>query len=301
MRRILSALAIVVWLASRLSAQTQDLILPVALNGYTAPPTHYQTIIRIVNMSANAVQVTLEAYSNDGTPVRILELFPIARAGTKTVFDIAAGGSIEAFTAEDVPPLNGWIRLTYAASATIQATAEVALISAAVGPHPICVRPSTDIITTAQIAATGAAQKFSAFAVVRPYRKTGYALVNPSTSQTATVFLSLLDFSGTLVASAMVSLPPQWRISRFIQEFMPAAPSDFMGSFRVTSTIPVALGAVNVLFPEGEFTNVNVASTAVAACVQVIAPARNPLTGECRAFPTPCDVPDGWITTSACN
>jgi hypothetical protein len=30
-------------------------------------------------------------------------------------------------------------------------------------------------------------------------------------------------------------------------------------------------------------------------CVQVIQPARNPKTGEVREFPTPCDVPDGWV------
>ncbi|MBI4158361.1 MAG: hypothetical protein HY505_01970 [Candidatus Yanofskybacteria bacterium] len=30
-------------------------------------------------------------------------------------------------------------------------------------------------------------------------------------------------------------------------------------------------------------------------CIQVITPARNPQTGEIREFPTPCDVPEGWI------
>ena|SRR3990167_3016937 len=30
------------------------------------------------------------------------------------------------------------------------------------------------------------------------------------------------------------------------------------------------------------------------ACIQVIAEARNPQTGETRAFPTQCDVPEGW-------
>lgn len=31
------------------------------------------------------------------------------------------------------------------------------------------------------------------------------------------------------------------------------------------------------------------------ACIQVITKARNPKTGEVRDFPTPCDVPEGWI------
>ncbi|MEN9390316.1 MAG: hypothetical protein RLZZ283_416 [Candidatus Parcubacteria bacterium] len=29
-------------------------------------------------------------------------------------------------------------------------------------------------------------------------------------------------------------------------------------------------------------------------CIQVVTSARNPMDGEIREFPTPCDVPDGW-------
>lgn len=36
-------------------------------------------------------------------------------------------------------------------------------------------------------------------------------------------------------------------------------------------------------------------------CVQVITPAYNLQTGECREFPTPCDVPDGWRLTRSCT
>ena len=32
-------------------------------------------------------------------------------------------------------------------------------------------------------------------------------------------------------------------------------------------------------------------------CTQVITRARNPQTGETREFPTPCDVPEGWVKT----
>jgi len=37
------------------------------------------------------------------------------------------------------------------------------------------------------------------------------------------------------------------------------------------------------------------------ACIQVITPAKNYKTGECRNFPTPCDVPAGWERTAACK
>ncbi|HEX4964987.1 MAG TPA: hypothetical protein VF173_29535 [Thermoanaerobaculia bacterium] len=36
-------------------------------------------------------------------------------------------------------------------------------------------------------------------------------------------------------------------------------------------------------------------------CIQVIAYGTNPATGECRQFPTPCDVPPGWtISYTGC-
>lgn len=35
-------------------------------------------------------------------------------------------------------------------------------------------------------------------------------------------------------------------------------------------------------------------------CIQVITPAKNTATGECREFPTPCDVPNGWKKVSSC-
>jgi hypothetical protein len=298
--RILLATSLGLFLPAAAFAGTQDLILPIALNGYTTPPVHYQTIIRIVNMSPGAVEVTLEAYQNNGTPIRILDLFPIPRSGTKTVFQINSGGSVEAFTLEDTPSLDGWIRLTFDSSATIVASAEVAIITAPVGPHPICMRPSTEIAASVLLPALSAAGRFSGFAINRPTRKSAFSIVNPSDSQSATVFLSLMDSSGRFVASATVPIPPQGRMSRFLHEFMPNAPSDFMGSLRFTSTVPVGIGGVNVLFPDGKFTGIELTSPPATACIQIIAPARNPLTNECRDFPTPCDIPDGWVRTSSC-
>ena len=36
-------------------------------------------------------------------------------------------------------------------------------------------------------------------------------------------------------------------------------------------------------------------------CAQVITPAKNPATGECREFSTPCDVPEGWAVVVSCE
>lgn len=47
-------------------------------------------------------------------------------------------------------------------------------------------------------------------------------------------------------------------------------------------------------YPEKCRTPDGLTFTKYDACIQVIAPARNPQTGEVRDFPTPCDVPEGW-------
>lgn len=36
------------------------------------------------------------------------------------------------------------------------------------------------------------------------------------------------------------------------------------------------------------------------ACIQVITPARDPASGTCREFPTPCDVPQNWYKVERC-
>ena len=281
--------------------QTRELILPVVVNGYVQAPLHYQTTFRIWNLSSAPAEVTLEAFNNSGAAVRILELFPIARAGTTTVFRLEPLGSAEAATYGDVPSFNGWARLTYPSSAAIQATAEIALIDAPPMPHPICHRPSSEIVATALIPGMAAAMKFSGVAVIRPYRAGGYALVNPSASTAATVFVSLLDLSGKLVAASTIELGPQQRTSQYLSEMLPGAPSDFMGSLRITGTATVAAGSLNVLLPEVKFSSVSVNALEPLACAQVIVAARNPLTGECRVFPMPCVVPDGWLIVSSCK
>lgn len=284
-----------------LGADPQELILPVVVNGFVKAPLHFQTTVRIVNLSNTATEVALEGFQNDGTPTRLFGLFPIELPGTKSVVKIEPLGSVELFSAGDIPSFNGWIRVTHDPAVTLQASAEVVLINAPPAPHPICRRPSTEVVTSAQAPAVAAARKFSGFAVLRPNRTTAYAFSNPSTTHTAEVFLSLLDFSGKLVATGTIKVPPQGRISKFLTELLLNPPSDFMGSLRVTSASSIGLGALNTLHPEGELTSVVVSSPPPLVCPAVIQPARNPLTGECRAFPTPCDVPEGWNKVAACN
>jgi len=53
---------------------------------------------------------------------------------------------------------------------------------------------------------------------------------------------------------------------------------------------------------EENVTNESIADDTVdePVCAQVITSAQNPETGECREFPTPCDVPEGWVIVGSC-
>jgi hypothetical protein len=137
-------------------------------------------------------------------------------------------------------------------------------------------------------------------AAVRPYRRTGYAVVNPSTTLTAAVEVSVLDGSGRLAATATLRIPPRRQVAGLVSD-LPAAPADLMGSLRLLSDIPVAAAGAAVLLPGGTLTGLPLAALPEpGACPAVIAPARNPLTGACREFPTPCEVPAGWEAVPAC-
>lgn len=43
-----------------------------------------------------------------------------------------------------------------------------------------------------------------------------------------------------------------------------------------------------------------VVPTEKTVCIQVIQPAKDPQSGACKEFPTPCDVPLGWVPVNAC-
>jgi hypothetical protein len=47
--------------------------------------------------------------------------------------------------------------------------------------------------------------------------------------------------------------------------------------------------------------SVSVEVKGAAPCLQVITPAKNPTTGECKDFATPCEVPSGWVKVDKCQ
>ena len=63
----------------------------------------------------------------------------------------------------------------------------------------------------------------------------------------------------------------------------------------------VSTSTVNSFSSEVYAESLTEAQSSPQVCAQVITPAKNPATGECKEFATPCEVPIGWNTVDSCK
>lgn len=53
-------------------------------------------------------------------------------------------------------------------------------------------------------------------------------------------------------------------------------------------------------FIDANIPQIGIPETKIPKCAQVLTPARNPLTGECKTFPNSC-IPSGWVRVASCT
>jgi hypothetical protein len=254
------------------SLKANELILPVVVNGISAEQLFYQSIFTILNTTNTTIDATLQVYSNDGTPGGIF-CSPLAPPPSKMTATLKPGAQLFRFTSADLPFHNGWARLTWAGPSTLLASEELSLVAAT--PEPcllICKQPSTVKISSMQISSMKSGQEFQLPVTLNSYRQTGLALINPSETQKIDIRLSIFDEAG---APAKLGVPntfdlqigPLQRISKFLWQMaldhspltaILPVPSDFQGSVVLTSDRPFAVGAVNIMEPEGKMVSIPV-------------------------------------------
>ncbi len=67
-----------------------------------------------------------------------------------------------------------------------------------------------------------------------------------------------------------------------------------------TSSQPPATSLMKVSTTVDLLPSTSIQSDSGRVCVQVVTPAVDSDSGECREFPTPCDVPSGWVQVAVC-
>lgn len=130
-------------------------------------------------------------------------------------------------------------------------------------------------------------------------------LVNPvGLAKTGTVTGKVTDASGKALSGAIVTAGGVSNVK-----------TDSSGVFTLTG-VPAGLASITATLSGYETGRINLdviagksqsttltltAATATSVCAQVVTSAKNPLTGSCVQFPTPCDVPSTWTLTASCQ
>ena len=278
--RVLKPACLLAFLLAGLSPTAQDqttvneVVLPIVVNGAIAEKLHYQTIFTVLNGSKQVLQATLQVYDNSGTPGGVF-CSPLAPPPSRVTMTLQPDAQYFQFTSADLPYLNGWALVRWEGPASLLVSTEVTLANAA--PFPcllICNRPSTEKLSSAQISAVRPATEFRLPVTLNRYRQTALAIVNPSATRTLRIKVTLLDAAGDIPklgvpASFEEKVEPLARTSKFLwqmaQEHSPLdvivpVPDMFQGSLILSAEIPFAVGALNIMFPEGKFVTIPILS-----------------------------------------
>ena len=252
------------------SSAVNEFVLPIVVNGAVADKIHYQTIFTILNASTQDIRATLQIHDNAGKPRGVFcsSLAPPPSSVTAT---LNPNQELFRFTSADLPFLNGWASLRWEGPSSVLAGVELTLIAAAPSPCLlVCNRPSTEKLSSAMIPAIKPAREFRFPATINRNRQTALALVNPSATDPVIVRVSLLNASGEnadlgVANTFEVRIPPLERICNFLWQLalehsptvaVVPVPEMFQGSVLLTADAPFAVGALNIMFPEGKFVTI---------------------------------------------
>src|SRR5438093_12458884 len=158
------------------SSLLNEAILPIVVNGAIAEKLHFQTIFTVLNGSAGRWKRTLQVYSNAGAASGVF-CSPLAPPPSNATFALSPNGQYLQFTSADLAFLNGWARLRWEGPASVLVSEELTLVAAAAARSQlVCDRPSTEKLSSAQIAAIKPAREFKMPMTINPNRKPSGAL-----------------------------------------------------------------------------------------------------------------------------
>ena len=257
------------------SSLLNEAILPIVVNGAIAEKLHFQTIFTVLNGSAGNVKGTLQVYSNAGAPSGAF-CSPLAPPPSNAMFVLSPNSQYLQFTSADLAFLNGWARLRWEGPAPVLVSEELTLVAAAPARcQLVCDRPSTEKLSSAQIAAIKPAREFKMPMTINPNRKPAVALINASSADTVTVKVSILDSTGQSAQLAVpnsfeITLRPLERVSKYVWQMAseqsplgiaPNPPDFFQGSLVFSSDLPFVVSGLHIMYPEGKFVPVPAVST----------------------------------------
>jgi hypothetical protein len=235
--------------AGQRNAVEQQYIFPVSVELLSGDAPLFRTLYRVINLGPE-VQGQMDFYFSSGQNFLSSGIL------------VPTNGMVEfpRFIDFSVIQQNGWARIILPAAARVQVGSSLITL----------VRLANDgfqIVNTTSLQAVIPAKKFrSTFsnssrfrAPVLGYfppvdndpRQTAFALVNPSATESVQVQLTVLDSKGNSVCSSSIIIPQLNRVSKFITELLQNCALPNQGSLLISSDSLIAVGALDVFFPEG--------------------------------------------------
>lgn len=222
----------------------------------------FRSELTLFNLSSSAAAGSIEFFGSLGEPG--LETSLCQPMGDFEVAGLQSGNWIF----ESLGLRRGWARIFHTGPEGVAASNEVTLLRQQV---PACLSSaqlsSTMIETAARIEGVEPALGFLAPVVISAHRQSAIAIVNPSSERSAEIEMSFTDAQGESI-SVEGSVAPLNQATLFVREFffgcdpqfheacsaaIPDLPpgGEIHGSIRIQGSIPIAVGAQDVLFPEG--------------------------------------------------
>ncbi|HUG44797.1 MAG TPA: hypothetical protein VMN76_11220 [Acidobacteriota bacterium] len=216
--------------------QSSEVLVPLTGHGLG-----FETTFTVVNISATTTRVEIEAFSDVGAPLSVLEKpaspFEPASATDRLGLELAGLGNGEAASLGANPESLqvGWARVTS---------------DGPIGVEVVFRRRDAEgrLLTSASVLPQPSSSELSLIAFANPFARTGLALLNGG-NQAASVEAFLFNRFGELLGVRELVIGPQSRIQQFVDEdsFFPELfGRDFTGSIEIRSSSPLAVTVIKL-------------------------------------------------------
>lgn len=261
------------------SSVTEYTYFPIVTHLSVSEDLYFATVFILKNQTEDSVSGSIHVRRADGSEISGLLCgvslgVPVPGFGP-IPFSVPASSVVRVpmtvLPGSDLSPhqLNGWAALALADQSDVQASAEIALLKGQRHEcDPLTQYSTEEILDIVSLPASETALRFGLSITIIPSRRTAISFVNPSGTETAHVTLQL-QRGTSLDNSAVIEVPPLRRISHFLLDIVlpegltseptPGDPNwQFLGAATITSDIPIAVGALDVILPDGKLVYVPV-------------------------------------------
>jgi hypothetical protein len=193
----------------------------------------WQTTLTFVNYSPYGALCQANFHSDQGAVLKLSFYADFSPFSPPYITTVLAPGEVvhkETKTDPNAPLVEGWADMQ--CTGPVKASLLFRLYRDGVAVSEASVDPTTP------------ASDFAAFAQINERGATGFALANPSAQSPAAVTLTAYDGAGQVLASANLSLAA-WNHSAVTADQLFSGLSNFIGSVRMSSSVPILALALN--------------------------------------------------------